>query len=212
MALLSKAKGSDSDFKPVPPGTHSARCVSVVDCGFQESEYQGNKSWKEKVYLGFEVPDFRITYEKDGNEIEAPGIIGCLLTNSISDRAILGQFLVNWRGKKFSKEERDGFDLFNILDVPALITVTHNEVGDKTYANITGISGIPKGMEIKPRETDLLAYSPQDASKADNFDRLPKWLQDKCKVGHRMQDAPEHYPQAAPSGNPPMDYDDDIPF
>ena len=61
MPLMSKATGGGSDFEPVPTGTHIARCVTVVDLGFQESQF----GTKEKVYLGFEVPGVRVKRTKD---------------------------------------------------------------------------------------------------------------------------------------------------
>ena len=47
MGLISKGTGGGSDFEPVPAGTHIARCVSVVDLGFQETPWGS----KEKVYI-----------------------------------------------------------------------------------------------------------------------------------------------------------------
>ena len=203
MPLMSSDKGGGSDFEPCPTGTHVARCVSVVDLGFQDTPWGA----KEKVYIGFEVPSVRVKWTKDDVEHEGAAIIGSQYTNSIHPDSNLGQHLISWRGKSFTEDEKAGFDLFNILDVPCMISVIHNTKGDKTYANISAIMGAPKGVAIPARETDLLAYSPQDPAKAVNFDKLPEWLQKKCSAGHRMADSPNEY--QAP---PPDDFDDDIPF
>ena len=199
MALLSSDKGGGSDFEPCPTGTHVARCVSVVDLGFQDTPWGA----KEKVYIGFEVPSVRVKWTKDDVEHEGAAIIGSQYTNSIHPDSNLGQHLISWRGKQFTEDEKAGFDLFNILDVPCMISVIHNTKGDKTYANISAIMGAPKGVAVPARETDLLAYTPQDPSKAGNFDKLPEWLQKKCSGGQRMTNSPA----------PPTDgFDDDIPF
>lgn len=215
MPLITSAKAGGKDWEPIPQGSHVARCVSVVDLGLQESTYQGDTTFKEKVYLGFEVPGVQVEWEKDGVKQSGPGLIGSTYTNSISDRAILGQHLVSWRGKAFTEAERKGFDLFNVLDVPCLISVTHKQVVDKTYANITAIISLPKGVDVPDRATDLLAYTPNDIEKAKNFDKLPEWLQKKCTAGHRIEKKPDpvdEYKSLPPLSDTLDDYDDSIPF
>ena len=206
MALLSKAEGGGGGFEPVPVGTHIARCVTVVDLGFQDTPWGA----KEKVYIGFEVPGVRVKWTKDDKEYEGPAIIGSQYTNSIHPDSNLGQALVSWRGKAFSEDEKAGFDLFTILDVPCMISVTHNTKGEKTYANIAAIMGLPKGTPAPARETDILAYTPQDNEKKANFDKLPEWLQKKCEAGHRMADSQNEYGLPPPPANDFRDFDDDL--
>jgi hypothetical protein len=110
MALLSKDSGGEG-FEPIPAGTYVARCVSVIDLGVQETPWGG----KEKVYIGFEIPGERVQWkDKDGKEHEGPAFIGSRYTNSINEKAILGQHLTSWRGVPFTDDERQGFDLFTI--------------------------------------------------------------------------------------------------
>ena len=212
MGLISKGTGGGSDFEPVPTGTHIARCVTVVDLGLQETPW----GIKEKVYIAHEVPGVRVKWTKDDVDHEGPALIGSTYTNSIHEKSVLGQHLVNWRGRAFTEDEKTGFDLFTILDVPCMISVTHTVKGEKTYANVSGIMGAPAGTVIPNRETDLLAYTPQDAQYAGNLTKLPEWLQKKCEAGHKMGESPQHYPDVPPPGAPPSatntDFDDDIPF
>jgi hypothetical protein len=214
MALLSKATGK-SGFEPVPEGAHLARCITVVDLGLQESIWSGITSFKLKVYIAFEVPSVRVEWEKDDEKHEGPALIGQMYTNSIGDKATLGKHLTSWRGKSFTDDEKLGFDLFTILDVPCQISVVHNTKGENTYANISGIMGLPPGVEVPPRETPLLAYSPHDPERAGNFDQLPEWLQEKCTIGHRNSEQGNEVmtENPAPQGQfeqPP--FDDDLPF
>jgi len=208
MALISKGTGGGSDFEPLPAGTHVARCVSVVDFGFQDTPHGP----KEKVYIGFEVPGVRVEWEKDGVKHEGPSLIGSTYNNSVHPKSVLGQHLVNWRGRDFTEEEREGFDLFTILGVPCMISVTHNVKGDKTYANVSGIMGAPAGVTVPPLEGELLKYSPNDPETAGNLSKLPEWMQKKCN-----ESAPPpavEPPPAPPPGHAPGadDFDDDIPF
>jgi len=211
MALLSKDTGGGGGFEPVPEGTHIARCTIVADMGTQETQY-GNK---QKVYLGFEVPGERVKWkDQEGKEHEGPALIGAVYTNSINEKSWLGQHLTSWRGKAFTEDERRGFDLFNVLGVPCMLSVTHNQSGGKTYANIKGIMRLPNGTECPPAENEPVGYTPDDPDKKGNLTKLPNWLQDKCKAGARSSSAEDEYLADKDYSKPPEGFDDinDIPF
>ena len=220
MALITKDSGGSGNFEPVPEGTHIARCITVVDIGIQQTPWGG----KEKVYLGFEAPGVRVEWkDSDGNDHEGPAIIGSRYTNSINEKAILGQHLVSWRGKQFTDDERQGFDLFAVLGAPCMLSVTHNTKGDRTYANITGIMRLPQGMTAPETEGELIGYTPNDPNMIGNLTKLPEWLQKLCKEGYGaaadslgqpglvtdVAPAKHMDPPAAP---PDQYFDDDIPF
>ena len=78
MAIMASDSGNGKDFKKVPPGCHFAVCNMVVDLGVQESSFNGESKSQHKVYLRWEVPDERVTYEKDGHETEGPCSIGSM--------------------------------------------------------------------------------------------------------------------------------------
>jgi hypothetical protein len=236
MAFMSSDKGGSGNFEPVAAGAHPARCVSVVDLGVQQTPWGG----KEKCYIGFEVPSQRVEWtDKEGKEHEGPALIGMTLTNSINEKSNLGQLLTSWRGKPFTDDERQGFDLFSILGAPALINVVHKMSEDKTkmFANINSIMRLPQGMEAATPETEQIAYSPMDANTSANFDKLPEWLQKRVRDGYQMlpdsnqvgsaarASAPGNTARAEalatagakgaqpPAPPPPApDWDDDIPF
>lgn len=183
MGLIAKDSGGGEGFEPLPPGTYTARCVSVVDLGIQQTGFGG----KEKIYLGFEVPSERVKWkDKDGNELEGPAFIGSRYTLSIHEKSILGQHLTSWRGKAFTQEERDGFDVFNVLGAPCLISVVHTEKNGKVYANIQSIMRMPKGMEAPAAESETIAYTPNDIDKIENLTKLPEWLQKLCREGYKI--------------------------
>ena len=182
MALIAKDSGGEG-FEPIPAGTYVGRCVSVVDLGVQETPWGG----KEKVYLGFEVPDERVEWkDKDGNEHEGPAFIGSRYTLSVNEKSILGQHLLSWRGVPFTAEEREGFDLFTVLGAPCMISIVHEEKNNKTYANIVSIMRMPKGVTAPPAESELIAYSPLDNDRAGNFDKLADWQKKLVRAGYKM--------------------------
>ena len=206
MGYIAKDTGGGSDWEPVPTGTHIARCVTAVDLGLQPTGY----GTKEKFYLGWEVPGVRVKWEKDGKEHEGPALIGSTYTLSIHPKSILGQHLVSWRGKEFTDEERNGFDLFNVLGAPCMLSVVHNTKGDKVYANVAAIMKAPQGTTIPAAETPQVGYSATHPTYNGTIDKLPEWLKKKAMDGQRQV---EVEPSAPPSAPPPADdFSDDIPF
>ncbi len=222
MPLNTSAAGGGSDWAPVPAGTHIARCVTVVDLGLQETNFGP----KNQVYIGFEIPGFTVEWEKDGQKHTGPGLIGQTYTNSIHEKSNLGAHLTAWRGRDFSEQEKEVFDLFNILDVPAMISVTHRTTSQgKTYANISGVMGVPPGTAVPDRVTGLMKYAIGDAETAGNLGSLPEWMQKKIKDGQEMYAKASENPEPARDTNVPQgvyqrqddgsvvdDFDDDIPF
>ena len=171
MGSIARQKSS-SDFQPLDEGTHLAVCNGVVDIGLQETPW-GNK---EQVWLRFEVPDERISFNRDGEEVEGPQIIWTRYNKTLTKKANLRKDLDAWRGRDFTAEELEGFDLFNLIGKPCLITVVHNQTDDRTYANIAGIAKILKNQEVPVWELDAIRFSPDDT---DQYDDLPEWLQER---------------------------------
>ena len=201
MPLNVKDTGSGQDFDPVPQGTHAAVCYLVADIGLQPTSYGP----KHKVVIGFEIPDQIIEYkDKDGNTVKKPMIINNFYTASLSSKAILTGDLEGWRGRSFTQEELQGFNLFNVLGKPCVITVVHNVSDGKTYANIKSVGQIMKGMDV-PKATRELKYSPDEPQQ---YDELPEWIQKK--IAAAVKDESVSQAQSAPAGA--NDFDDDIPF
>lgn len=210
MAILASDTGGGKDFKKVPPGCHFAICNMVVDLGVQETSFKGQSKSQHKVYLRWEVPDERVTYEKDGKEIEGPCSIGAMYTLSLSEKANLRKVLENWRGKPFTADELKGFDITNVAGKCCQIMVQHSTGADsKTYANVTGVIGTSREQKDRAAkaksEVGVVVFSLDDPV---NFDDLPKWLQEKVE-GRVKPQAIKSANALAPAG---ADFDDDIPF
>ncbi len=208
MGLMAKDTGG-SDFTLTPQGTHIAICNMVVDLGHQKTTYQGQSTVKRQCYVRWELPNERVEYQKDGANVNGPMSIGKTYTLSLSEKANLRKDLESWRGKQFTPQELDGFDLFNLLGVPCQVTVTHDTKGDKTYANVKSVAGLPKGMP-KPNaaENDLLKYCDDEQQ---DFSKLPEWLRKKIMDA---ADPAEHGTAGDPGAqhHDGPDLDDEIPF
>jgi len=213
MAITATDTGSGKDFKKVPPGCHFAICNMVVDLGIQETTFKGEAKQQHKVYLRWEVPDERVSYEKDGKEIEGPCSIGATYTLSLGEKAKLRQLLQDWRGKLFTKDELKGFDITTVAGKPCQVMVQHSTGSDgKVYANITGVMGCSKEQKERARtaksEVGVVVFS-LDEPDQKVFDSLPKWIKEKLEDRIAPQSVKAAAAKPAAADN---DFDDDIPF
>ena len=136
------SEGSNKTYTPHPEGQFPARCIDVVDMGWQKTEF-GPKYKVRVVFYGGETEQ----REFEGVTRTMPITISCFFTASLHEKANLRGFLESWRGKSFSEDEAKAFDLEKMLMAPAFLQITHNSVGAKTYANVKSIMKLPKGME-----------------------------------------------------------------
>jgi hypothetical protein len=182
----------------------------VVDLGVHKVEYQGQAKQLHQVYLRWEVPDERVTYERDGAEADGPCVIGATYTLSLSEKANLRKVLENWRGKGFTEAELRKFDITCIAGKACQIMVTHRQGGNgKTYANVTGVMGISKDQqqrakEAKP-ESGVVVYS-LETPDASVYAALPNWLREK------LEDRVMATVKAPPPAEAVEEFNDEIPF
>ena len=207
MSMNFSSKGG-SDFKPVPSGSHVAVCNMIADLGIQRGS-QMYPDPKHKIYIRFELPFERIEYtDKEGKKQEGPRVIGREYTASMHENANLRIDLESWRGKVFTDDEAENFDVASILGKPCMLSVVESNKNGKTYSNIKSISGLPKGTPIPRHDNPLLLYQLGE----DGFDKLPEWLQKK--VNERIKD--DDVTGEGDSDPGPRDgteiTDDDIPF
>lgn len=210
MAITASDSGNGNDFKKVPPGCHFAICNMVVDLGVHAVTFQGQSKQQHKIYLRWEVPDERVTYEKDGREIEGPCSIGAQYTLSLSEKAKLRPLLENWRGKLFTPDELRGFDITAVAGKPCQIIVQHEQGKDgKVYAKVTGVMACSKEQRERAKaaksEVGVVVYSLDDPE--TNADKLPKWIVEK--LADRIA-PPSVKAATAAGGDDP--FGDDVPF
>jgi hypothetical protein len=204
-----KASNGGGDFKSVPPGTHLAICNLIADVGMQPGSAMFPQP-KHQIYVRFEVPAERIDYEKDGKKLSGPVVIGQFFTASMNEKANLRKQLESWRGRAFTDDEAENFDVSTILGKPCMLSVVENEKGGKTYSNIVSISGIPKGVQVGRAENELLYFAADDQT---NFSKLPEWLQKKINGQVKEQHEEPVYQRGVSNDyNGQGITDEDIPF
>ncbi|HFA5684643.1 TPA: hypothetical protein WL148_002191 [Neisseria gonorrhoeae] len=227
MSLILSAK-DESNFKPCPAGSHHATCIRIIDLGTQLVEYQNEQKRQHKILVQWEIdpegdPEMLMP---DGR----PYLISRRYTASLHSKSQLATDLKSWRGRDFTPEERDNFDLRNILGKPCLLSIAHQESSDgkTTYANISAISNKMKSYTPKQPDNAVFAFDLSDPDWA-NYGLLNEKLREQIAKSPEYAEAvngrqppapPQKQVQAAegrpehPQGNaaPAEDIEDDIPF
>ncbi len=162
------AKNNEKEFPKFPlpePGTIQAVCCGIWDIGLQSHEYKGEKKIKHDVVIAWEIAQLIDSPESEYHG--KPYMLSKTYTLSLGEMANLRKDLESWRGKPFTETEiNSGVDLEKLYGVNCLIGVKHTEKSGKTYANISAILPLAKGMEhIRP------------VRKAD--EEAPKWVVEK---------------------------------
>ena len=193
------------DFTPAPAGIHRAVCISYVDLGHQESEFNGESKIQNKVILMWELPDELIKTD-DG---EKPYIVSKFYTKSLHEKANMRHDLVAWRGREFTEPELEGFDLDNILGKACQVNIIHETKNGKVRAKLTAVLPLSKGMN-KP-EPSVTPWRYDMAEDRMNFpDQLSDGMKKLIMKSKEMNSVPE---EPMPEDTTDFGVDEDsIPF
>ncbi len=161
MPLIAKNVGG-GDYQIAPEGNHTAICYMIVDLGYQETGF----GVKPKVLIGWELCNELMS---DGR----PFVVSQRYTLSLNEKANLRRDLESWRGRAFTDEELDGFDLKKVLNAPCLLQVVHNDHNGRTYANVKAVTAVPKEIQVPARQNDTIWYSLEED---EGYDQLHDWI------------------------------------
>lgn len=208
------------DFITAPEGTTAGTLIALAFLGNHESVWNGETRTRELVGLAWELAE----PGPDGRSLSVTET----LTASMHEKA---KFYARIMALTGGREPPPGFALSGLLGRGAIITVTHSTKGERTYANVSAVGPLPRGMNaahpsVAPVFFDI--ETPDPAAYAALPTRFKK-LADTA-MGATQAAAPNpagpwagqpaHPPAAAPAsvagwGNPPppppADYDD-VPF
>jgi hypothetical protein len=175
---LKAPSGNNTSRQIAPEGAYPARCYQIIDLGttMQTGQFPGKK---RKVQFIFELPTE--TYEFEKGEGLKPFYARSIYNLSMNEKAVLRRDIEAWAGKKMSNEIAGEFDIFTLLGRPCIVNITHIEKGDAKYANIIGMSPLPKGMVCPPAFNAPICYNTEEHDE-DVFSQLPEFIQDKIKM------------------------------
>jgi len=185
MGFIAKDSGGESNFKKVPPGVYVARCYSLIDMGTQVSDGQYGSKEQHKIRIGFEIfgeddNGQPLTIDVDGKEM--PLTISKTYTLSLHEKAALRKDLSAWRGRDFTDEEADAFDVSKLINAYCMVNVTTSENNGKTYTNIAGLTPLPQALKnAKPTPIHEVVKFDLDEPDWAIFQGLHEKLQETIK-------------------------------
>lgn len=142
MAIMAKKK--KGEYSTPPEGLYSAVCVDVVDLGLVKTQWGENYKVQIRWQLEEQDPE---------SDPQRPYMVLATYTNSLHEKSRLRPMLEAWRGRKFSAEELDGFDLEKLLGVNCQVQVIHNITDKGTYANVQAVVPAPRNaMKLRASE------------------------------------------------------------
>jgi hypothetical protein len=154
----------------VPAGNHQAVCYDVWDIGLQKIEFKGKEMLKYQIVIAWEVNKVITVGEHAGKRFS----ISRKYTNSLGKKARLHKDIKSWRGKAFTKEELDNFDLEKLVGQNCFLNIVHSDpnTDGKVYSNVESIAQVPEGIQLLTPE---------------NRRTTPDWIKDLQSSGFRNE-------------------------
>ena len=173
MSMMVRSEGN-SEIKQLEPGVYTGIATAIIDLGIQENMMYGKQQRKAIIVWNIVGETVKV------NDEELPRVISKEYTMSLGEKSTLRKDLEAWRGRPFTTEELQGFDLKNILNVPCQLQINQQEKNGKTYVNIAAIMAIPKGMSVAPVDSTYV-FDTYDLSTWENYDKIANWIKEKIK-------------------------------
>lgn len=203
MSLIAKDTSNGTDFQPVAAGMHQAVCYAIIDIGTQPKF--GNFPSRRKVMFLWELPSERIEFEKDGKKLNLPRAISEKFTLSLASKGNLRPMLESWRGRQFTAQELEGFDMANVIGANCFLNVVHangkGEKANRVYANVAAVNPLPKGTNKLKPENPTLVFSMDDFKGPVTIPvAVPEWItaliiqSDEYQQKQRADSGPAHNP------------------
>lgn len=185
MPIIAK---EEKTYEAIPTGTQQAVCAMVCDIGTHIGDYQGKQIKRRQVVVIWQLDEKK----KEGDFAGEPFQVSKFYTLSLDQKANLRKDLESWRGRPFTAEELQGFDLENLIGANCML----NLIEEKEKVKISAIMPLYKGMaKIKQTLTEE-----------------PEWIEKfRAKSLERTQAGNGPVASEASAAKPPQ-AEDDLPF
>ena len=152
-----------TDFTPAPEGLHPAVCVDVEDLGIIKTSF----GQKHQIRVVWQIAD-----KNDRGERFQ---IRRQYTPSLFEGSNLRRDLESWRGKAFTPEQLNRFDVENLIGANCQLQVVHRKSAkNRTYANVQAIvppaKGMPKLVPENYRRQEPTQTEPEPGSDYEDSD------------------------------------------
>jgi hypothetical protein len=178
MAIIAK-KGEGFEKELIEAGNYVARCYKMIEIGTCEEEFLGVKKLMHKVRIGWELPTELKVFNPEKSE--QPAVIDKEYTLSLADKSNLRKDLQSWRGKAFTEEEAEAFDITKLLGVPCMLNIIHvqgKKDPTKTYQAIGSVSPMPKGLVCPAQITETFVFDFENYDEV-KFHSLPDFIKEQ---------------------------------
>ncbi len=138
--LETVASNKGGDFENPPPGTHTAICVAVIDCGTHEGAFKGKSREDRKVYLAWELSE---QLKLNGDPFVVAGTYNFLVP--LTRKSGLRLMLESWSGRTYNDEDK--IDLRRLAGRGCLLNLAEDSKDDKTFIRIKSVIPLPRSMK-----------------------------------------------------------------
>lgn len=179
MSMIASDNGGQV-IEKLENGVYTAISSSIIDLGLQRNEQFG------KTQRKFMLVWIIIGEEVEINGEKQPRTISKEYSFSLNEKSTLRKDLQAWRGKSFTEEELQAFNVVNILNKACQLQIILEEKNNKKYNNIAGIMSLPKGSQVEEL-TDTYYFDMEDDNTWANFNKVPSWIQEKIKKAENLE-------------------------
>lgn len=168
---------SDNGGQTIPKlegGVYTAISSAIIDLGLQTSEKFQKTQRKFMMIWNIKGEEVEVNGEK------LPRTMSKEYSFSLNEKSTLRKDLQAWRGKVFTDEELQGFNLLNIINKPCQLQIILEEKNGKQYNNIASIMALPKGATIEELQ-NTYHFDIEDESTYMNWRNIPSWIQERIK-------------------------------
>ena len=189
-------------FKP-DIGIHNVICCQVVELGTHNTEWEGKVTGKAPMIIySFEFVDVEL--EHDGEKYHP--MWGIRERRQLGVRCNIKRFLEGWRGRQFTKEEREHFDWGAPLGKCCKLVIEPNNKGNPKLASIAGTKEVFKGMR------ELHEFWIEKPPVVEFPEWMPEWMQEIIKDSYEYSEEPEMEDDPTQAAPVTDEYDDEAPF
>lgn len=164
--------GKTVQFDPLPEGVHKAVCWLVCDIGTREDKRFGKK--KHEVVIGWELPEC-LGKNKRPRTFSRRYSLSMGVHPVNKKPSNLRRDLGSWRGKAFTDEEANNFDILKLLCVSAQIQLIHRP--EDRRVEMSAI--LPCKEKFKPT-LEPIGFSLSDGLEIP--DALPDWIKQELET------------------------------
>lgn len=179
MSMIASDNGGQV-IEKLENGVYTAVSSAIIDLGLQKNEQF------KKIQRKFMMIWTIIGEEVEINGEKQPRTISKEYSFSLNEKSTLRKDLQAWRGKPFSEEELQGFNILAVLNKACQLQIILEEKNNKKYNNIAGIMSLPKGSNV-PILEDTYYFDMENAETWENYCKIPNWIQEKIKKAENLE-------------------------